>query len=257
LIQLGGFDLQNRAPPHQFDQIALCLVLLWTGFHVCQYLFKSNRPDIPFARYDDPLVQAAVDQRRKFFEAKRDHLYQVEIFYCILLEGARSKTGVGAAIAQILHDPAGAVGELKVQFTNDSMRTLLRTHVEHDLRRLDQSVRATFANCYLLNTNYADLSFLFTILPGEKTNAHLGSTFSTRIPQDHSRELGLKECQQLTGQSQGKPDEDMARREWPSSARKREQNRSVIRSAGLPKMSAGSKLRRPKFVLKLRLFQKE
>jgi hypothetical protein len=25
---------------------------------------------------------------------------------------------------------------------------------------------------YLLNTNYADLSFLFTILPGEKTNAH-------------------------------------------------------------------------------------
>ena len=71
-----------------------------------------------------------------------DHLYQVEIFYCILLEGARSKTGVGAAIARILRDPAGAVGELKVQFTNDSMKTLLRTHVEHDLRRLDQSVQA-------------------------------------------------------------------------------------------------------------------
>lgn len=30
LIQLGGFDLQNRAPPHEFDQIALCLALLWT-----------------------------------------------------------------------------------------------------------------------------------------------------------------------------------------------------------------------------------
>jgi len=57
-----------------------------------QYLFKSNRPDIPFATYDDPIVEAAIDQRKKFFEAKRDHLYQVEIFYCILLEGARSKT---------------------------------------------------------------------------------------------------------------------------------------------------------------------
>ena len=112
------------------------------GFHVCQYLFKSNRPDIPFAKYDDPIVEAAIDQRRKFFEAKRDHLYQVEIFYCILLEGARSKTGVGAAIARILRDPAGAVGELKVQFTNDRMKTLLRTHIEHDLRRLDQSVQA-------------------------------------------------------------------------------------------------------------------
>jgi type IV secretion system protein VirB4 len=49
---------------------------------------------------------------------------------------------VGAAIARILRDPAGAVGELKVQFTNDSMKTLLRTHIEHDLRRLDQSVQA-------------------------------------------------------------------------------------------------------------------
>jgi len=41
------------------------------GFHVYQYLFKSNRPDIPFATYDDPIVEAAIDQRRKFFEAKR------------------------------------------------------------------------------------------------------------------------------------------------------------------------------------------
>jgi len=32
--------------------------------------------------------------------------------------------------------------ELKVQFTNDSMKTLLRTHIEHDVRRLDQSVQA-------------------------------------------------------------------------------------------------------------------
>ena len=30
---------------------------------------------------------------------------------------------------------------------------------------------------YLLNTNYADLSFLFTILPGEKTNPHLGTEY--------------------------------------------------------------------------------
>src|SRR6202021_1622633 len=30
---------------------------------------------------------------------------------------------------------------------------------------------------YLLNTNYADLSFLFTILQGEKTNAHLGTEY--------------------------------------------------------------------------------
>ena len=89
-----------------------------------------------------PLCEAAIDQRRKFFEAKRDHLYQVEIFYCILLEGARSKTGVGTALARLLRDPEGAIAELKSQFTNDSMKKLLRTHIERDLQRLDQHVQA-------------------------------------------------------------------------------------------------------------------
>ena len=92
------------------------------GFHVYQYLFKSNRPDIPFAKYEDPIVEAAIEQRRKFFEAKRDHLYQVEIFYCILLEGARSKTGVGTALARMFRDPDGAIAELKSQFTDDNMK---------------------------------------------------------------------------------------------------------------------------------------
>jgi type IV secretion system protein VirB4 len=100
------------------------------GFHVYQYLFKQNRPEIPFARYDDPVVEAAIDQRRQFFEAKRDRLYQVEIFYCIVLEGARSKTGVGAALARLFRDPAGAMDELKTQFAGSSMKTLLRSQIE-------------------------------------------------------------------------------------------------------------------------------
>jgi CHAT domain-containing protein len=39
---------------------------------------------------------------------------------------------------------------------------------------------------YLLNTNYADLSFLFTILPGEKTNAHLGTECLAVVETDNS-----------------------------------------------------------------------
>ncbi len=38
---------------------------------------------------------------------------------------------------------------------------------------------------YLLNTNYADLSFLFTILPGEKTNAHLGTEYLAVVETDN------------------------------------------------------------------------
>ncbi len=141
VLSVPGVDyesLDRSEQEYAVKRLEAALKAFGPGFHVYQYLFKSNRPDIPFATYDDPIVEAAIDQRRKFFEAKRDHLYQVEIFYCILLEGARSKTGVGAALARLLRDPEGAIGELKAQFTNDSMKTLLRTQIERDLRRLDQ-----------------------------------------------------------------------------------------------------------------------
>jgi type IV secretion system protein VirB4 len=145
VLSVPGVDyesLDRSEQEYAVKRLEAALKAFGPGFHVYQYLFKSNRPDIPFARYDDPIVEAAIEQRRKFFEAKRDHLYQIEIFYCILLEGARSKTGVGAAFARLFRDPAGAVGELKAQFTSDSMKTLLRSHIEHDVRRLDQCVQA-------------------------------------------------------------------------------------------------------------------
>jgi len=145
VLGVPGVDyesLDRSEQEYAVKRLEAALKAFGPGFHVYQYLFKSNQPDIPFAKYDDPIVEAAIEQRRKFFEAKRDHLYQVEIFYCILLEGARSKTGVSAAFARFFRDPAGAVGELKAQFTNDNMKTLLRSHIEHDVRRLDQCVQA-------------------------------------------------------------------------------------------------------------------
>jgi type IV secretory pathway VirB2 component (pilin) len=47
----------------------------------------------------------------------------------------------GTAIARLFRDPEGAVGELKSQFANDSMKTLLLTHIERELQRLDQHVQ--------------------------------------------------------------------------------------------------------------------
>ncbi len=145
ILSVPGVDyesLDRSEQEYAVKRLEAAVKAFGPGFHVYQYLFKSNRPDIPFATYDDPIVEAAIDQRRKFFEAKRDHLYQVEIFYCILLEGSRSKTGVGTALARLLRDPEGAIAELKSQFTNDNMKKLLRTHIERDLQRLDQHVQA-------------------------------------------------------------------------------------------------------------------
>ncbi len=145
VLHIPGVDyesLDHADQEYAVKRLESALKAFGPGFHIYQYLFKQSRPEIPFANYDDPVVEAAIEQRRQFFEAKRDHLYQVEIFYCIVLEGARSKTGVGAALARLLKDPAGGLGELRAQFTNNSMKTLWRTQIEADWARLEQRVEA-------------------------------------------------------------------------------------------------------------------
>lgn len=144
-LSVSGVDYESLDHGNQeyaVKRLEAALKSFGPGFHVYQYLFKSNRPEIPFVSYDDPVVQAAIDQRRQFFEAKRDRLYQIEIFYCIVLEGARSKTGVGPALARLFSDPAGAIEELKTQFTNCNMKRLLRTQIDGDLARLTSQVQA-------------------------------------------------------------------------------------------------------------------
>src|ERR1700730_14095633 len=136
VLNVPGVDyesLDRSEQEYAVKRLEAALKAFGPGFHVYQYLFKSNCPEMPFAEYDDPVVAAAIDRRRKFFDARREHIHQVEIFYCILLEGSRSKTGVGAALARLFRDPAGAIEELRTQFTSNSMKTLLRSHIEHDV----------------------------------------------------------------------------------------------------------------------------
>jgi type IV secretion/conjugal transfer VirB4 family ATPase len=145
VLSVAGVDyesLDRSEQEYAVKRLEAALKAFGPGFHIYQYLFKSNCPNIPFAEYDDLVVTAAIDQRRQFFEAKRERLYKLEIFYCIWLEGSRSKTGVGAALARLFRDPAGAMEELRTQFTSNSMKTLLRSHIEHDVRRLEQQVQA-------------------------------------------------------------------------------------------------------------------
>ena len=117
-------------------------------------IVRPRLPHLPIPLQDEPardsfcrtmtirLCKTAVDQRREFFAAKAESLFQIEIYYCILLEGSRSKTGVGAALKQLFRDPAGAMNELRTQFTSNSMKTLLRSQIERDLARLEQHVQS-------------------------------------------------------------------------------------------------------------------
>jgi hypothetical protein len=145
VLRVRGVDyesLDQAAQEYSVKRLEAALKIFGPGFHVYQYLFKTNRPEIPFQSYDDPIVQAAVNQRKDFFASKLESLFEVEIFYAILLEGTRSKTGVTAALKQLATDPMAGLRELKAQFSNDKMKVLLREHIEADLLKLEQRVNS-------------------------------------------------------------------------------------------------------------------
>jgi len=112
VLQLQGVDyesLDQAAQEYAVKRLEAALKIFGPGFHVYQYLFKTNRPTVPFLDYADPIVQAAVDQRKQFFAQKLDELFTIEIFFTILIEGTRSKTGVAAALARLIHTREGGM----------------------------------------------------------------------------------------------------------------------------------------------------
>jgi type IV secretion system protein VirB4 len=58
VLSVPGVDyesLDRSQQEYAVKRLEAALKAFGQGFHVYQYLFKSNRPDIPFGTYDDPL----------------------------------------------------------------------------------------------------------------------------------------------------------------------------------------------------------
>jgi type IV secretion/conjugal transfer VirB4 family ATPase len=145
VLRVRGVDyesLDQTAQEYAVKRLEAALKTFGVGFHIYQYLFKTNRPDIPFHKYDDPVIQAAVDQRKDFFREKLDRLFDVELFYAMIIEGTRSQTGIAAALSRLPRDPKGGLQELKTQFSNDKLKILLREQIESDLVKLEQRVHS-------------------------------------------------------------------------------------------------------------------
>jgi type IV secretory pathway VirB4 component len=80
------------------------------------------------------------------------------------------------------------VGEFTSVFTNADGNLFVETY--NQLNAYFATVPGNYAmnlrRLYLLNSNYADLSFLFTILPGEKRNSHLNAEYLAVLETDNS-----------------------------------------------------------------------
>jgi type IV secretion system protein TrbE len=152
VLSVAGVDyesLDHAEQEYAVKRLESALKAFGPGFHVYQYLFKTNRPEIPFAITTTLIVEAAIDQRRQFFEAKRDRLYQIEIFYASCSKARGRRPALARRSPALPRSCRSGIGELKTQFTNNSMKTLLRTQIERDLASWNSAYRHSRASSRL------------------------------------------------------------------------------------------------------------
>ena len=133
---------------------------------------KTNPRDVLV----DESKQADIENLGDCLRALGDGQSLGEFSLTIVING-RDRNEVNRLVGEFAGVFTNADGNLYVE-TYNQLNALFATvpgNYVMDLRRL-----------LLLNTNYADLSFLFTILPGETWNQHLGAEYLAVLETDNS-----------------------------------------------------------------------
>src|SRR5665213_726720 len=134
-LKIDGIDyesLDHTGRDYMVKRLEAALRTLDDKTRLYQILFKHNRPAIPHAEYDSPLVRAAVEQRAAFLESKSDRLYSIEIFWVVMIDGNYRKTGLLHALAQLPKQPRSSLRDLRALSSSGRQRTLLHQKIERD-----------------------------------------------------------------------------------------------------------------------------
>ena len=107
---------------------------------IYQYLFKRNGAAIPYKKYDNPIVSAAIENRIAYLEGKSENLYDLEIYYVVLLETDKARKAWGQILGAISKDPKIAVRELRALLSAKGEISLLAREIERHRNRLEQKV---------------------------------------------------------------------------------------------------------------------
>jgi type IV secretion/conjugal transfer VirB4 family ATPase len=145
VLRIGGIDyesLDHAGRDYAVKRLEAAFRSLDDKCRLYQILFKHNRPAIPHAEYDSPLVRAAVEQRSAFLESKADRLYSIEMYWVVMIDGRYAKSGLFHALSQLLKTPGAGIKELKTLFAGKQQRTLLYEQIERDRLLLQQKINS-------------------------------------------------------------------------------------------------------------------
>jgi type IV secretion/conjugal transfer VirB4 family ATPase len=148
-LRIGGMDyesLDHAGRDYAVKRLEAALRALDDRCRLYQILFKRNRPAIPHAEYQNPLVRAAVEQRAAFLNSKSDRLYSVEIFWVVMIDGSYRRTGLLHELTALPSRPRSSCMQLnrnlRALFSGSKERTFVYEQIERDRLRLQQKVRS-------------------------------------------------------------------------------------------------------------------
>ena len=144
-LKIDGIDaesLDHAGRDYVVKRLEAALRSLDEKTRLYQVLFRHNRPTIPHAEYENPLVRAAVKQRADFLAAKADRLYSVEIFWIVMVDGSYAKSGMLHALSQLPKSPRSSIRDLRALLSGSRERTLLYEQIERDQMRLEQKAKS-------------------------------------------------------------------------------------------------------------------
>ena len=184
VLSLEGVDyecLDATAVEHLTRRLRAAFRLFDEKCRVYQYLFKRNRPPIPFRTYANPIVNAAIQNRMAHLETKADSLYSFRIHYVILYEGFHSTTSLLRTLSKAVGDPAAAIRELPAFLSSRRQVVLIETELDRSREALRAKIRsflsqvADFTGATVLPKQeaFSVLKRILNFSPLKIENAHL------------------------------------------------------------------------------------
>ncbi len=132
MLAVKGVDYEGLAAS-EIDQYAKRLESAFKIFdekcRVYQYLFKRNHERIPRSSHENPIVNAAIQNRAAFLEGKSDRLYSLDIHYAVLMEGLPKQKAFLATLTEAHREPRRAWRELNGLLSTQKQVLLLASQL--------------------------------------------------------------------------------------------------------------------------------
>ena len=145
ILQVEGVDyecLDGNSLDTLTKRLESAIRLFDSNFRVYQYLFKKNREAIPYRKYANPIVNAAIENRIRYFEQRADSLYSLHVYYVILFEGFRHTRALLKSLSECHKNPHRAFNEILAALSSRNQVALLDTELSKALATLHQKVRS-------------------------------------------------------------------------------------------------------------------